>query len=250
MKTLVRSSESCAAIQLPKMPGTLEGNMKSRAYDLLGYQAPTIATNEAEQQRVLVAKCNDIRQALATLNDPPFNSQSVARYKKKMVWRAKKVRRAMMLTGIFSAFFAATLSGGMLCLWNIFPNPFISLLGVSVAIPCAFVAWMGLATALGFELAPTEKNNQLFYKPRFRAFWQTIPIRDYKKPMPEFALQTAIDLKEQFPEVEFTVEELVLTKDGKVVTDFDPFLRADLPDGTSYYLEVWNEPEFVQTRQR
>jgi hypothetical protein len=72
-----------------------------------------------------------------------------------------------------------------------------------------------------------------------RAEWEVVCIKGYHLPIPEFALQTAIDVKTACPEVALFIEELRTTK--------DPFLVAKL-GGETYYLEVWNEPGFKQER--
>jgi len=70
--------------------------------------------------------------------------------------------------------------------------------------------------------------------------WVAVSIKKFKKPVPEFALQTALDIKERCPEIEFEIEELTPTP--------CPFLVAVLPDGSRYHLEVWNEPDFKKPR--
>ena len=71
--------------------------------------------------------------------------------------------------------------------------------------------------------------------------WILIPVNRYKKRIPEFVLQTAIDVKSQFRCVELFVEELQ--------NNPDPFLVLRLPNGKFLYLEVWNEPGFKKIRE-
>ena len=61
--------------------------------------------------------------------------------------------------------------------------------------------------------------------------------------VPEFALQTAVDLKERCPKASFYIEEL-----GIKLRRLDPFLVVEYA-GLRYYVEVWNEPNFEQKRE-
>lgn len=77
------------------------------------------------------------------------------------------------------------------------------------------------------------------------ANWQRVALSYYKEPVPEFALQTAVDIAGRTDEVEFFVDRLVINK-----RTLDPFLVARCKkDTTDYYLEVWNEPGFKQERK-
>lgn len=67
------------------------------------------------------------------------------------------------------------------------------------------------------------------------ARWQSDSIRDYKKPIPEFAIDTAVRLKKACPAVKFEIEELTIVP--------DPFLIAVL-GRQRRYIEVWDEPKF------
>jgi len=60
--------------------------------------------------------------------------------------------------------------------------------------------------------------------------WQECQIKNYKKPIPDFVLQLAMNLKEKIPATEFTIEEL---------RGFQPMLVAKC-GGNRYYLEAWN----------
>lgn len=82
--------------------------------------------------------------------------------------------------------------------------------------------------------------------------WEQKPLLQhvkgaYTQPVPEFALQTACDLKEKLPHLEFFVEELV-RKTERTRKPMDPFLVVRDSSGTNYYLEVWNEPGYKHER--
>jgi hypothetical protein len=73
-----------------------------------------------------------------------------------------------------------------------------------------------------------------------RMSWKMTPLRDYRQPVPEFALQTAIDLAKKCPTAQFFIDEI----------ETDPFLVVKTRSGrTVYYLESWNEPGFKKERE-
>jgi hypothetical protein len=69
------------------------------------------------------------------------------------------------------------------------------------------------------------------------ANWQSEPIEEYRKPIPEFAIDTALRIKKAMPEIEFRIEELTIVP--------DPFLIAVL-GRVQRYVEVWDEPKFEE----
>lgn len=88
-------------------------------------------------------------------------------------------------------------------------------------------------------------------------YWVTVAIKDTKNPVPEFALQTAMDYVkavQSSPDLRYYktsvhVEEYYL----RDVQPADPFLVVSLtsPDGRltdSRHVEVWNEPKYKQER--
>jgi hypothetical protein len=76
--------------------------------------------------------------------------------------------------------------------------------------------------------------------------WRTTEISEYEKPIPQFVLNKAIEIKQACPEATFKVEWLEENP--------DPFLHVQLlKDGSKYsveeeyVIEVWNEPKFEVT---
>jgi hypothetical protein len=67
-------------------------------------------------------------------------------------------------------------------------------------------------------------------------FWQDTPIDRYRKPIPEFVLNKAIQIKRAVPEVTISIEELDENP--------DPFLVVNIGYKEKYYIEVWEEPGF------
>lgn len=82
--------------------------------------------------------------------------------------------------------------------------------------------------------------------------WRLISLSRYAKPVPEFVLHKAIEIKHELPEARFYIDELAV----------DPFLIVslkELPDSTfnhptrnldgetAVYVDVWSEPSFEAT---
>lgn len=204
----------------------------AEAKGLLGYELSPEATQALEVKK----RSREIRSALAKLAYPPFNAASVEKYKKKaarvvipMAQRIDDLSAACVLSGLAISCFCWFVWVCMLARFEVI---------------CWLFGWLSVVSVfsglISFAclLATTVKRNNLGIAD-VQAHWVVIPLSLYKSPVPAFALQTAIDLKKAFPEVECMIEELQVEKMPR-----DPFLRIDLPDGSSAYMEVWSEPAF------
>jgi hypothetical protein len=84
--------------------------------------------------------------------------------------------------------------------------------------------------------------------------WKSTAINQYKKPIPEFALATAIDVKRRCQglgvEVTLYIDEIDVDATKQQAAKLrDPFLTVGtLNNPNVYYLEVWNEPGFKRER--
>lgn len=65
----------------------------------------------------------------------------------------------------------------------------------------------------------------------------------YTRPIPEFALQSALDIKKRCPDAEFVVESF--EQQAQVA---DPFLIVHA-GGEEFYIEVWAEHSYKQQRE-
>lgn len=69
--------------------------------------------------------------------------------------------------------------------------------------------------------------------------WTSTPISEYGQPIPEFAIDTALLIKDAIPEAEFHIEHFVHTRVA------DPFLVFRCPGVLRrFVVEVWEEPDF------
>jgi hypothetical protein len=73
--------------------------------------------------------------------------------------------------------------------------------------------------------------------------WVTDHISLYDQPIPEFAIDTALLVKQAIPEAEFSVEHFVHWR------VYDPFLSFRVPGvRRRFVIEVWDEPDFEAER--
>ncbi len=89
--------------------------------------------------------------------------------------------------------------------------------------------------------------------------WHSTRLREYEKPIPEFVLQTALDLQTKLPEAQslhvewfepgYDSERTTVSTalSGALKIFDDPFLVMKYGDKL-YYMEVWNESRFKKER--
>lgn len=74
--------------------------------------------------------------------------------------------------------------------------------------------------------------------------WATTIISEYGEPIPEFAIDTALQIKQTIPEAEFSIEYFVNWRIN------DPFLSFKVPGvQRRFVVEVWDEPDFEAERK-
>ena len=71
---------------------------------------------------------------------------------------------------------------------------------------------------------------------RFNSYWQSVALKNYREPIPEFVLAKAIQIKKRMPGAELFIQSL----EG----DPDPFLLVNDGFRDHAYIEVWAEPKF------
>lgn len=200
----------------------LAGDLADEAFQVLGY-----ATAEAKARRQQA-----LQKTLAELDVRPFTSASVETYK-----RSCEVPPNRLATTLVN--FAAG----------------IGLVAAIVCLPILVVSAVTLNSSLSFYLAlvvlagggcliVSAAIGDRYVTERT---WMMYDLAHYTEPVPEFALQTALDIKKRHPEVSFYICSL---EENRMV--LDPFLVMRIPDGgwhRDYYLEVWNEPRFSGERE-
>jgi hypothetical protein len=165
-------------------------------------------------------------QKLIRLDAAPFTEESVQKYKRK---RSSGTFMGLRITEDLCTFFGVI---GLVVLvlpaFVLVPSAVMAYFNI---IPWAVTGVAGLIMVAGLLLGGIS----VLLDNRRSLRWVKIPICDYDKPIPEFALSTALAIKKEFNEGRFFIDELV--------GDEDPFLVWRY-QGWDYYLHVWNEPKF------
>lgn len=213
-------------------------NLADEAKELLGYHPGVCERTKLmgeTQSRV------SLKQAMQELCVDPFSSTSVQAYQNRMRNRGTPIVSRILVSCWPRVEF--------LLEWGFYGGCIAVLAGIvsGICSKIGYEAFMTLGqTGIGFLVAAiclifvVSTANLLKVKV---AEWRSILISEYAGLIPDFALQTAVDLKRKCPGIELSVEEL---RFKNVV--LDPFLVAKDAGGTKYYLEVWNEPGFIQNR--
>ena len=71
------------------------------------------------------------------------------------------------------------------------------------------------------------------------AEWKRVDLKNYQTPIPETQLQRALAIKDELPEANFYVEELIAEKQV-----LDPFLFVQFRK-EEYCIGCWEEPTFI-----
>lgn len=198
----------------------LLGNLDREAHSLLGY-------SRLRLERVKTRRREALQRTLIDRDIRPFTRASVEAYKKSCEWAAhRRLAETAMWTSAVSI---------LVCFAAMAVLIFAALFWfTSIAFYAALTVLIGtiLASACGVIQSRYGRERK----------WTMKKLSEYTEPVPEFALQTAVDVKQAHPEVEFYVCTL---EENRLVVD--PFLVLRVRDGhetRDYYLEVWNEADF------
>ncbi len=197
--------------------------LADEAFQLLGY-----ATTQAKTKRFEVLK-----RTMADLDIRPFTEKSVESYQKSCEIAPNPVVAAIV--NFASGF---------------------GVLSAIICLPILVISAVSLNASLSFYLAVTvligggSLISGAVFGDRFlvERVWLMHDLAHYTEPVPEFALQTAVDIKKRHPEVSFYICSL---EENRMV--LDPFLVMRVPYGhwyRDYYLEVWSEPKFSGEREQ
>ncbi len=178
-------------------------------------------------------KSRPVAEALARLKIEPYSTKSVEKYKRRKAFKETLKHPAPILVTLGITLLLGYMIGGPI-LSIIFWCYGATCLGIAAGwyIPITF--FTGL-----FALAAFGNITQSSHA--YDISWKEYKLSQYDGFVPEFALQTALDLKKECGDaVGFYVEELIVVKRKR-----DPFLMAhDIATHECFYLEVWNEPKF------
>lgn len=178
--------------------------------------------------------------ALKELDIMPFTKVSIAKYKKMRVRQATpRVNKifdwAIALLVISGTIAATSLLTGMIMHAMHMEAAQTAFIGCLMAIPAVICIIVGCCVEN--DVQNIEKR------------WETYGFPNYDKDIPEFVLQSALDIKEKCPDLDlqFRIEELRLIHLPRPRIP-DPFLVVNVAYGPWRYIEVWNEPGFKAER--
>ena len=202
--------------------------LAERSQKLLCYHA---LKRTCEQRRTT----DDLVRAMSDLDIHPFDEKSVEKYKKKQAFRARRKDAQTVACAVTLGVLVACLATLVVSLlvW-----PVWACLAVGSSI-CGIVALGAFLTGVACVGTIIFMEEQLNFS-ILDVEWKMSELKYYDHPVPEFALETACNLKEKCPGAEFFVDWM----DSRRVFLNDPFLVVGDRTGKKYYIEVWNEPKF------
>lgn len=193
-------------------------SLSQQAKDVLGYTGL-----ETE-----IKKDNSLEKALIELNIKPFTRDSVEKYQNMMV---KKTENEFLINKIIKIISYLTIVFGIIAFTTIILSFFVdNYKDIALLVAGAH----GMVAIILFTLSLSY-----LWDKQVSANWNIISLKNYEKPIPEYVLQTALDIKAKVPDVYFRVSELRT----RVRKNLDPFLIVSNFE-KEYYIEVWNEPKF------
>jgi hypothetical protein len=164
----------------------------------------------------------ELRKTLRALDIQPFSSASVENYKRQTRKRLNRKATFVCLTGLSFLALAVFLLVNALRNYELVND------------------WRWL---VGFAASFMAGGVMLYCSSEMRWKWQGVWLSDYRRPIPEFVLETACRISDHMPQARFWIGELVRGQEAR-----DPFLVVQA--GTSdtvretYYVEVFEEPRF------
>lgn len=179
--------------------------LSEEAYKLLGYH-----------QALSESKGTDALTAMTAAGFFPFEASSVEAYKDKILMRATAYRRK-----IGASLWLAALILGVAILYYVRIQHDSGAYGMYIVV--------GILAITG----------TVWYCSFGEWCWKLREFKNYEKPIPYHALETAVEVKKLCPTAEFYVEELV----NDYTPYPDPFLVVRAGN-KNFHLEVWDEPEF------
>lgn len=265
MATAVRTLQRGTFVATP--PSKSENmDLLTEAREVLKYSPKSLNTDQAVLDR-MQGEC-EIEAALNKLDLHPFSSRSVDRYKNLMIRKAEKSGSnnfVLMMhdsgAGENLAWIAGLAATAISVITFIRIGTCFSWLqdhqrtadwshlgAVTQSLPIlALIAW-GVFILFMYARHKTAIERQ--------ASWQRRDLPYYQKPIPDYALETAIQLKKELPAATFQVDELSVETTSvrtryrpPAPRVFDPFLVMTYK-GHDVYMEVWNEERFDGKRIR
>jgi hypothetical protein len=215
----------------PVIIDAAERQLAERAYAELSYSV----LHYDLQKKVDDAKKTDVAKSFEKLGIEPFSSESVEKYKAKML-------RKMNFRGEFLEAIA-----GNVGMWLFAGSGIGTLLSVLTLALLRenhhhFSSWLFLIPA-GMLATAVSTTVIAVNAKRYRKYsWNAVKLYSFNEKVPAFALSRALEVRKELPNSSFFVESLVYR--NEIV---DPFMFVQIGD-EKYYLDVWDEPKFEGRR--
>lgn len=166
-----------------------------------------------------------LRSQLRLAGVVPFTTESVEKHKRAVIGNIYKAKCRMLavVSGIVAAIFLSLSLVGWAS--EAFTRE-TTLPGVLVLSTMGWLVCVTLVAAVVFDVKESYQ-------------WELYPLQSFTDQVPEFAIQTALDIRSHCPYAEFFVCKL----------EQDPFLCVKIGHSDLCYIEVWNEPGFKQRRE-
>lgn len=219
----------------------LDPQLVVRVRERLGYSPPGIKlpTEKSAEQGP-----SRLVEALTKAGISPFDPNSVKSYKRKVEkdWRRGRHRRCGVITKVIASVVSRLrLSAGG-------EDLFLPIMLAGLGAPTAFLVAAVLQVTKGnFFVALGLFSSALLFAGCYGIFltisgyeWKRTILKHYRKPVPNFALLTALEVQTHHPGVECFIVEFERV---------DPFLLLHDPiTKEEAYVEVWGEPSYRATR--
>lgn len=225
-------------------------DLLTKANQVLGYKRgiTTVTRREAEATDLLKST-QQVKNTLEAAGIVPMSIAAVKQYKhrqkRKAYWRHGLRNCANSAFGLVCMPIGAVMSvvsfvvSLALCISYfdgdlVIKTSFLSgaRLVPFFALPTGLVLWLGLALI-------RKRTNRT----RFSFDWMSISLPNYERDLPDFALVHGIAIKQQLPDADLRIEQLVAEQRRTPVFDPDPFLVLR-HGGVDYYIDVWDERDF------
>lgn len=171
----------------------------------------------------------DLYKCFNELDIRPFTERSVANYKYYTTEFYKNLDSVLAISCLIAGFAAAafTVASFVFSIANFFGY-------------CEPQYWPSFASTILWSIVGIGLLGHLWTSKT--RHWQQTSFESYQDQMPEYALQTAVDVKKHLPMATICVDRLIIS--DMVI---DPFLVVRYK-ARDYYVEVWNEPKYKQQR--
>jgi len=238
-KLLVRCDPKQVVTAVPDTSG-VDDTLAREAEHLLGYSLARSASQGRLTRKQ--EKNTEMITMLEALDLRPFDPRSVAKYQQKQILNATGGSEVMFRVAQLGAIVGALgVAASAICLVG---AVIATIAGAGPAALLWLIGCLGLIGFAGLLFWGDAKER----KAQRQADWREVSINRYEFAIPEYALQTAIDIKKQYSNANLVVHYLHISQIPRPYPDPFLVLRFEGTQEYEMYLEVWDEPDFKAKR--